>query len=56
MPEDRRGAAESDEDGVGGDEKLFSAGKPMSARNAGKIATVSQHTRTISPVENHREE
>jgi hypothetical protein len=30
VQEDRRDAAEADEDGGGGDEKLFSAAKPLS--------------------------
>ena len=35
MFEDRADAAEADEDGGGGDVKLFSAGKPLSTGTAG---------------------
>jgi hypothetical protein len=45
MFEDRRDAAEADEDGGrGGDEKFFSAAKSLSTGTTRKVAMVSQHT------------
>ena len=56
MQNDRRDAAEVDEDGGGGDEKLFSAGKPLSTETTRKIAMVSQQIgEEESPAENGRE-
>lgn len=34
----------ADEEGGGRDEKLFSAGKPLSTETTRKVAMVSQHT------------
>ena len=56
MQEDRRDAAEADEDGGGGDEKLFSAAKPLSTGTTRKVAMVSQQMgEEESPAENGRE-
>jgi hypothetical protein len=51
LSEDRADVAEADEDGGGGDDEFSSAGEPLSARNAGKIATVSQHTELMKDLE-----
>jgi len=44
MSEDRRDAAEADEDGGDGKYEINSMGKPVSTV---KVATMSQHTKTI---------
>ena len=48
MSEDRRDAAETDEDGGGGDEEyeINSMGESVSTVTAGMVAMVSQHTMT----------
>ena len=51
MSEDRTDAAEAVEDGGGGSEEFFSAGKPLSTGTTRKVAIVSQHTRTKNKCE-----
>ena len=58
MSEDRRDAAEADEDGRGRDEEyeINSMGKPSGTGLLEMVAMVSQHTRTKkNPAENGRE-
>lgn len=56
MQKDRRDVAEADENGGGGDEKLFSAVKPLSTGTTRKVAMVSQQMgEEESPAENGRE-
>ena len=44
MSEDRGADAEADEDGGGGDEKFFSAGKSLSTVTAGKWTDINKAT------------
>ena len=46
MPEDRRDAAETDEDGGGGDEEYEIKAPRKTVGSGGRVATLSQHTET----------